>query len=361
MSPIDPSQLRRGKRAYVDVIESDRQCGQCGYNLRGLPTNGKCPECGKDIAGRGRGFRRFSDNLTDAPLFYLKTLAIGTWMLAVAGIGTSLCNFYASYTWRIEWAIAAGVASIVWWMGVFIVSGQRSFGEHTLRDPLLDTAWLRTTNRIVHTAWIAAAGCWIIATQVPATATTAQDYWRAGAGFLQGIGVLGFITLALQMAALADWARDTTLSERLKVTATTMTIAGIIVVAGAIAAAFHAKGIAVGFLGLGLKLSLIIMSLAKLVFLFCLVQLANIAFWAVSNNATAASTDRRLLQQRDSRAQELADRSALAIALQDAGPPMELTSDAPAQTAFESNVIDRPEDLNPYALEPDPPPRDAGS
>lgn len=352
MSPIDPSQLRRGKRAFVDVIESDRQCGQCGYNLRGLPTNGKCPECGKDIAGRGRGFRRFSDNLTDAPLFYLKTLAIGTWMLAIAGIGTSLCNFYASYTWRIEWAIASGVASIIWWMGVFIATGQRSYGEHTLRDPLLDSMWLRTANRIIHTAWIAAAGCWIIAANVT---PPADDYWRAGAGFLQGIGVLGFITLALQMAALADWARDTTLSERLKVTATTMTITGMFVVTGAVAEALHVKGIAVGLLGLVIMLSLIIMSLAKLVFLFCLVQLANIAFWAVSNNATAASTDRRLIQQRDSRAQELADRSALAIALQDAGPPMEIASNAPAQTAFETNILDRPDDLNPYAVEPDPP------
>ncbi|MGD1278420.1 MAG: hypothetical protein ABR964_14500 [Tepidisphaeraceae bacterium] len=31
-------------------IDSDTPCGRCGYNLRGLPPDGQCPECGAAIA-----------------------------------------------------------------------------------------------------------------------------------------------------------------------------------------------------------------------------------------------------------------------------------------------------------------------
>src|SRR5688500_13104102 len=32
------------------TIQSDTPCHACGYNLRGLATDGACPECGTDIA-----------------------------------------------------------------------------------------------------------------------------------------------------------------------------------------------------------------------------------------------------------------------------------------------------------------------
>ena len=36
--------------AAPELIEEDRPCESCGYNLRGLPLSGRCPECGETIS-----------------------------------------------------------------------------------------------------------------------------------------------------------------------------------------------------------------------------------------------------------------------------------------------------------------------
>jgi hypothetical protein len=352
MSPVDPRELKGAKRTFVETIDSDRLCGNCGYNLRGLPYNGKCPECGRPISARGRrGFKRFSDNLTDAPMFYLRTLAIGTWMLAAAGVGLSLCLWYAGYTWRIEWAIGAGVASLAWWMGVYIVTAKRSLGENTLRDELLDGPWLTRVNRVVHVAWILAAGAWVIATKVPST-PTGQMARNAG-HVLEGVGTLGFIPLALQLSAFADWAQDTSLSERFKIAAWTMAIAGIFAVAGFVSTRLSVRGMAVGPLGIAVIVAYTVLSLAKLVFIWGLLQLAHVSFWAVSNSATASETERRLAAKREEHTQEMADRAAIAVALQDPAPQAAADRSAPAPTPFETNRIAKNAAANPYDLEPE--------
>jgi hypothetical protein len=39
----------------IQIVEHDRYCIQCGYNLLGLPISGVCPECGMDVARSLRG------------------------------------------------------------------------------------------------------------------------------------------------------------------------------------------------------------------------------------------------------------------------------------------------------------------
>ena len=36
--------------AMTAAIEQDLTCGGCDYNLRGLPRDGACPECGRAVA-----------------------------------------------------------------------------------------------------------------------------------------------------------------------------------------------------------------------------------------------------------------------------------------------------------------------
>lgn len=44
-----------GVNGSMVVVEVDRNCIQCGYNLRGSPLAGKCPECGTDVARSMQG------------------------------------------------------------------------------------------------------------------------------------------------------------------------------------------------------------------------------------------------------------------------------------------------------------------
>jgi len=69
---IDPRELDHMPKAGVALPEG-RKCGNCGYDLTGLMSGGKCPECGTTITPPKS--KRLADNLTDAPLGYLKRLA----------------------------------------------------------------------------------------------------------------------------------------------------------------------------------------------------------------------------------------------------------------------------------------------
>ncbi|MCH8859402.1 MAG: hypothetical protein IID54_07490, partial [Proteobacteria bacterium] len=75
-----------GIKAAVDeqgrLIE-DVPCRRCGYNLRSLPADGKCPECGSAVAISIHGFY-----LRFAPPAWVRRLALGAKLLVVSVITT---------------------------------------------------------------------------------------------------------------------------------------------------------------------------------------------------------------------------------------------------------------------------------
>lgn len=70
------------------TVEVDVPCIACGYNLRGLPTDGQCPECGTGIDGSIQQWRAKGKvpALDRADPHWLRRLAVGTLCMTVSGV-----------------------------------------------------------------------------------------------------------------------------------------------------------------------------------------------------------------------------------------------------------------------------------
>ena len=65
--------------APAPAVDHDHPCIKCGYNLRTLPTNGRCPECARPVADS-----LLPDDLAYAPIEWLRHMRRGFRLLFVA-------------------------------------------------------------------------------------------------------------------------------------------------------------------------------------------------------------------------------------------------------------------------------------
>jgi hypothetical protein len=92
------------------TIDHDLTCGGCGYNLRGLPSDGTCPECGGDVATA----------LSDVPSpDWLRRLAVGSLLIAAGvltgAIGTVAATFGYGRWLALGFPLGAIVAAVGTW------------------------------------------------------------------------------------------------------------------------------------------------------------------------------------------------------------------------------------------------------
>ncbi len=81
MSGAERSQSPEDTRESRSV-SNDLPCNSCGYNLRGLPSGGRCPECGTEVARSLRG-----DLLSVAEPAWLERLDRGLLYVTIGYIG----------------------------------------------------------------------------------------------------------------------------------------------------------------------------------------------------------------------------------------------------------------------------------
>ncbi len=175
-------------------IEDDRQCDQCGYNVKGLKFGGRCPECGTPIRYRRDPtlwfdelpltlIRRFQRSclLATVTLFGMMALAVVRLQAASPGFGTALLAGIGL------WVYAA------WRLTVpFDHPRAVSLGLGRLSR-------LRRAARLLQLAWLFFAG----AVAVAAASKWLSLFWAAGP-----VGVAGLVCLVLYLGRIASWVRD---------------------------------------------------------------------------------------------------------------------------------------------------------
>ena len=191
-----------------ELIEKDRPCKQCDYNLRGLKIGGVCPECGTTIILDNP----FRDSLCDAPRGVILRLSAGFWMtlgalailIAMPFMIVSLRSSMNMMIYAVE-TIAAGL----WLLGIWFITTPINT-PNGVKFNFARGSMMRIAARWMQLPWLL-----LILLEIGVALTTP----RFGAGPLTQVesmlflplfvlGLTGFVVLGLLLMNLAHWSND---------------------------------------------------------------------------------------------------------------------------------------------------------
>lgn len=284
------------------VIVDDRACGKCGYNLKGLRTGGKCPECGTSI----RKHTPRGESLVEAPREYLEGLRLAANVLGgcvfVLAIIVPGLVYLTNASGPGGIATIAGILFIVacgWVWSVWVVTAPRRLRRATPIN--LNKEW--AGSRWAARGMLACAPATLLLT------ATAAMMSGKGAGaplanlilVLIGVGALGtffgLAPLAFHMARLASWANDEALSMRMRVAAFSLSVAGPVSIACFILAG-SARPLSFGIATVGvLLMGMFVTGLG--LFILGMFQMASMTRWALANHKELVARDQRLRDRAD--------------------------------------------------------------
>lgn len=265
----------------------NRQCDQCGYDLFGLPAGGKCPECGTPI--RKRQSRTSGTMSEEAPTRFVRKLRTGFRLASLAILGSIVLRF-----------VGLGfLASFMWVGGIWIITMPRPGRGTIVPDKVLDNDRFRLLVRLVSLPWpiysitLAALVALNSAATAPSPALTIPlliIMFICGA-----ISWIGLIPTCVYFAETAYWASHDHLSDRLRSTAWTMAVFGVLsVLLTGIALLNIAPSAAAGFASI---FTIMLTLLALIVFFVTVIQLANVMTWVIRHQVLSAGSMERVRER----------------------------------------------------------------
>ncbi len=276
-----------------ETIRTERACRKCGYNLQGLPAGAVCPECGTPFSLSVQG--RFCDNLTDAPLEYLRTLRRGLLLL----VGAILLLIFALGVFIfVGWEalfLAGMVASVLWMSGIWFATVARPVETSFVPDAILDSNRLRLICRAGQLATLSAVIFFLTAWAAAQSASASILFVNAMLALATAalvISVLFLIPICIYLSALCDWAGAGTLGARFRVVS--LILGGVAIVAFGSALAAAVSTSIRGFTSLLALWSGIVFILVWMYLLILLLTLANATRWAVINALDAIDSVTRI-------------------------------------------------------------------
>jgi hypothetical protein len=313
------------------LVEQDRACPACGYNLKGLAVGGVCPECGRAIALAAK--KGDTDMLVDAPRGYLNRFAgsltiafvglsfnlIGLFTVVVLAIVNSVFGFYGQTgpngmvgpQLRIPTPSDGVFATVflagagVWLTGLIIATIPRP--TPLTADASRATEWkrLRIATVITQSGWfLASALILVIAIAAPTPPPgTPMPGWVPFSATVAVIaacgGLVGLIPTAILLARYADWIPDPELGWRMRTSAWSIGVFGtLILLTGVTPPGLPSVAGLIPFV-LWMTIGFIwIFFLAGLGVLFVsIAQMAKTSWDAVANHRHREEKDQRMLEK----------------------------------------------------------------
>ncbi len=272
-------------------ISADRECDHCGYNLKGLPQGGNCPECGKPI--RRQAIRTSGMMSEEAPTRFVKKLRTGFALASTAIILTVLSIF----TGRLAELINLG-ASLLWIAGIYIITLPRP-GRGSIRpDKVLDNDRLRLTIRLLNLAWPVFALASAALAALSATASGGPAILVAGFTVIRAmVGIvawLGMIPTSIYLAELAYWSANDTLANRMR------GAAWILAIVGTIVAVMTGFGLLLnsGTIPFIMIFPSILVFATMVVYNFTFLQMTHVMHWVINHQQLAAGAFERKEERR---------------------------------------------------------------
>lgn len=199
------------------VVELDVNCRKCGYNLRGLTTEMRCPECGTAVAYSVMGdFIRFSDpgwvmHLRSGVRMILSGIAVYV-IILILGIVAGMAAARSGAMPMI--AVLAGIGGIV--AQILITYGTWRLTEP---DPSgLGEDQYGTIRKFIRIALLVGVGGAVL--QLAAPYVVLPDPIPAMLAVLQGgcslVGIAGFCCQLVYLGRLARRIPDDAISQRAK-------------------------------------------------------------------------------------------------------------------------------------------------
>lgn len=205
----DPHNLRRmAERAApqtAPIIQTDLECIECGYNLRGLRLGVNCPECGTSTIKQPE----VDDPLSLMPRGVIVSFIRGCWvasicvLLMVAGI---LAERFGALRADIVLPALAGLSvlwalSVVWLTPGFSLPQARSRGFGMRSRTRAVARWLQL-------GWVVGLGAAAVEAVVtnPSAALTSLLSTLVWVGIV--VGLTGLIVLSVLLERLSEWTRD---------------------------------------------------------------------------------------------------------------------------------------------------------
>jgi hypothetical protein len=210
---IDEHHLR-GAKAPARPIEHERPCLGCGYDLRGLTREGRCPECGLPISTAPT----IDAPISEMPPQMVRIFRTASW-LATACVAVLIVLVVGRPWLGVGWEVRSTYflcLAVIWAMSVWMLTPAIDAPQAISRG-FTRNGRLRRAARWLQLGWVLAAGSGLalaildrLAAGPGAAPTPASwvDTLRIARTLGTLTGLAGVFTLGILLQRLAEWTCD---------------------------------------------------------------------------------------------------------------------------------------------------------